>query len=282
MILESGVGVSGFVGSGVVRFSGVGSLGEARRLAVGLGGVLGVEFRDGDWGYVEDHSFVLGDGGVGDVVVPWHVESPNWFWPQLVGGWWFGRCRQGVGAGLTGFVDGRDLFCRVPVRFRGLLDGLSVVVFDVPGRVPLGWRVDGCVGGRWRVVFECVGGVSEVLWGHPVVWRHWDGRPVLRLLPDVGVWDVSRVAVLRDGVPVGGVEFGLVGELVGWVVGQLGLGGLQSWFEWVEGDFVLVDLLAGFHAVSGGFGLGERVLSGFWGHEVGCGVEPRVPGVLFE
>jgi hypothetical protein len=144
------------------------------------------------------------------------------------------------------------------------------------------------VGGRFPVGFVLGDGLVGVRWGHGCVLPHpVDGHLVLRVPPSVERFEEPFVAVVdrRDGSRVvpGSALWDLAGELQGWVAEMVwGDGrGVQEWFGWVEGQFRLVDLFAGYHAVSGGFSLGERHLTGFWGHEKGCGVDPRDPSPQF-
>lgn len=279
--------------SSCVVFEGVGGLGdEGFRVALasqwGLG--LGVRFEEDFgwrvplWGYDEDHSLVLGDGGVGDVVVPWHLESPNWFFPQLAAGWWMDRFRCVSGAGLTGFVDGRVLWRVLPERLRRVAELVCVVWFDLPDVVPVGWRCGDPLFGRVPVWFEVEGGGERLLWGHPVLqWcRGEDVQRVLRVFPSIPVFDEAHVAVVTfQGEPVrpGSALWDDAAELQGWVADQVvgNAEGLQDWLGWVEGQFRLVDLWCGYHAVSGGFSLGERHLTGFWGHDGLCLGDPVGP-----
>jgi len=240
------------------------------------------------WPYDEWHGDAMAGrvAGVDDILVPWHLENPNWFFPQLAAGWWMDKVRCPEGAGRTAFVDGESLWRRLPPALRRAAEFHHVTWFDVPDKTPVGGRVAGDeIAGRYPIIFECESGGSELLWAHAAVQQHpcrFRDYPVLRVYPSIPVFDEANVVVCTfDGKQVfpGSSGWDDMVAVANWVRAATWFDseGLVEWLDWEERQFRIVDLFAGYHAVSGGFKMGDRHLTGFWGYEPWCTDDPRLP-----
>jgi alpha-ketoglutarate-dependent taurine dioxygenase len=276
-----------FASGGILRFRGQGEWSVAERLAaldfVGLpsgwrcsrpDNVLEPMFT-----YVEDHSHtfemteVSGRGADNSEFIPWHIESPNWFYPQIAAGWLFSKVECRRGTGLTGFVDARDVYDLLPDSGKDLAGSLRICGFDQSGfdRIESFEALE-AVEGRIPVVFTDQQGASFTQYAHPVVQDHLNSdAKVLRMFPsyDLGSFsdEHAGMAVFVNDEPAISSDWDEIRRLYEFVASTVRKRDLQTWVSWESGDFVIVDLHAGYHAVSGGFLPEERLFEGVWGHE---------------
>jgi len=276
---------SAFSESGILRFRGQGPWSQIERLGAldFVGSRFGWRASRPDqiteplFTYEEDHSHTFGmsddRGAANEEFVPWHVESPNWFFPQIAAGWWFTRvaCRRGVG--LTGFVDARDVWELLPDRFRDLALSARFCGFDQGGFGKIeSFEAGELLDGRLPVTFTDVDGKSFTQYAHRIVEDHLcSDAKVLRLFPSYGVEAISGenpgMAVFVDDRPAIEEDWAGLREMYEWVASTVRKRDLQHWVQWEEDDFAIVDLHAGYHAVSGGFDPKDRSFKGIWGHE---------------
>lgn len=187
----------------------------------------------------EDHSVsfdLYGDNVTSkDVFIPWHlehVERPN---PQVCATWNMNKITCDNFSGSTGFVDARILYERLPSEWKLFLDNVFVINPE-----------------------------SKSLERRCVQRHKNNNKNILKLSPYAHKNAIVRV---KDSQPSLS-DLNLFREINEWFSYQvLCVEKDKIWWNWSEGDLLLVDLSSMIHCVKGGFFPGERIFSRYWGYE---------------
>lgn len=161
-----------------------------------------------------------------------HIERPN---PQVCATWKMNNFNCDKDAGSTGFIDARILYERLPDEWKLFLD--NVFVIDPENQ---------------NYQRKCV-----------QKHKH-NKKNVLKLSPYSHENIIVRVGNNQPSIS----DFDLFKEINEWFSYQvLQVEEDKIWWNWTEGDLLLVDLSTMIHCVKGGFLLGERIFSRYWGYE---------------
>lgn len=190
----------------------------------------------------DDREYVEGPN---DYVLDWHIEQVYYIHPILAGVWNMETFTASEGSGNTRFVDSAELYELYTTEEREFLSK-SIVAWDKPtpsGTGPF---------------------YTKVVDSHPIT-----GKPVLRVETDRGCYSMPKL-VLIDGKEPTLEEIARLDTLLKTLKDNLN-NNLEIRYSqnWQEGDILIVDLFRMYHAVMGGFKLGQRKFTGI-------GIRPKV------
>lgn len=173
-----------------------------------------------------------------DYVLDWHIEQVYYVHPILAGVWNMDTFTAPAGAGDTRFVDSADLYSLYSEEEKDFLSK-SVVRWEKPtpnGTGPF---------------------YTKVVDNHPI-----SGAPMLRVETDRGSYSMPRLA-LWDGHEPTEDQIRKLDHLLGTLKDNLNNNlDIRYSQHWQENDILVVDLFRMYHAVMGGFKLGERKFTG--------------------
>ena len=180
-----------------------------------------------------------------EYVLDWHIEQVYYIYPILAGVWHMTTFTALPGAGNTRFVDSIELYELYSADEQDFLTK-SIVKWDKPtphGTGPF---------------------YTKVVDTHPI-----SGKSLLRVETDRGSYLMPELALWDGEIPTQSQSERL-GNLLDRLKTNLN-DNLDIRYSqlWREGDILLVDLFRMYHAVMGGFGLGQRKFTGI-------GIRPKV------
>jgi len=183
----------------------------------------------------EDHSFTFKKNielmSKNELFIPWHLEHVQKENPQVAASWNMLSFKCQIGVGNTGFVSAIDIYNKMPVEWRLFLD-----TCDVMGK------------GGYFLPRKCIQ-------NHRI-----KDEKILRLSPnneDI-LYSVNKDSPSKKDIK-------LFNEIVAWYVRQVENNiNIQNWWEWSNGDLLIVDLSCMIHAVKGGFTPSQRIFSRYW------------------
>lgn len=176
--------------------------------------------------------------GPSEYVLDWHIEQVYYKHPILAGVWNMDTFTAPHGSGDTRFVDSIELYSQYNEDDRDFLEK-SVVVWDKP--TPQG-------AGPFY---------TKVVDNHPIT-----GAPLLRVETDRGSYSMPKLAVWDGNIPTDEQIVRLdtlLASLKDRLNNDLSVRYSQ---KWQENDLLIVDLFRMYHAVMGGFGVGQRKFTG--------------------
>jgi len=183
--------------------------------------------------------------GPEDYVLDWHIEQVYYTHPILAGIWNMDTFTALEGSGNTRFVDSAELYKLYTDEERDFLSK-SIVTWDKPtpsGTGPF---------------------YTKVVDSHPIT-----GESVLRVETDRGCYSMPKLALI-DGKEQTPEDVSKLDALLEALKNNLN-NNLEIRYsqKWQEGDILIVDLFKMYHAVMGGFKLGQRKFTGI-------GIRPKV------
>jgi alpha-ketoglutarate-dependent taurine dioxygenase len=197
-----------------------------------------------NWGFIdkvdtEDHlvTFNLNNKikNLNEIFINWHlehVERPN---PQVGASWNMVTFSCQEGAGSTGFIDSCKIYNILPKKWKLFMDTAFVI--------------SSFKGAKER---KCV-----------ALHRN-TGVEVLRL----SLLDNDEVLTRVYGKKASKKDNDIFKEIKKWFIHQVeNKDDYKIWWNWKEGDLIIVDLSRMIHSVKGGFSVGERIFTRYWAYE---------------
>jgi len=183
----------------------------------------------------EDHSFTFkknnGLISKNEIFIPWHLEHVQRQRPQIAASWNMLSFKCETGVGNTGFVNAIDAYNYMPVEWKSFLNLCEVMD---KGGYPL---------------------PRKCIQNHII-----KDEKILRLSPnneDI-LYSVNKNNPSKK-------EIKLFNEIASWHIEQVSNNlNIQNWWEWSNGDLLIVDLSCMIHAVKGGFTPSQRIFSRYW------------------
>lgn len=179
-----------------------------------------------------------------DYVLDWHIEQVYYVDPILAGIWNMTNFTASPEAGTTRFVDSIVLYEMLPPEDQDFISK-AVVVWEKPmssGSGPF---------------------YTKVVDAHPI-----SGRLQLRVETDHGCYRMPELHSW-DGKAPTEEQVERYNEIWSWLKSELVHNeDIRYVQNWQQGDLLIVDLFRMYHAVMGGYKLGERTFTGI-------GVRPR-------
>lgn len=170
-------------------------------------------------------------------ILDWHIEQIYFVYPPRVGLWHMTKITCPPGHGNTRFVDSNELFNILNIDEQEFLFQ-SIVLWDKPA--------NGEVGPFY----------TEAIKSHPV-----SGIPIIRIETDDGCYILPTLYSLNGKTPTPEEEEKFQ-KIFLKIKAELKTNeSIRYEQQWEEGDFLIVDLFRMYHAVMGGFGYQERIMS---------------------
>jgi len=197
-----------------------------------------------NWGYIdkaytEDHlvTFEITKGyqrSADDLFIDWHLEHVDRARPQVAASWRMDNFTCSNEFGATGFIDSSALYYRLNDDWQTFLDNCFIK------------------------------DTNSLNIERPCVISHFNsGRKILRLDPHPSNEVLCRVGTSEPS----SLDIKLYEEITQWVFTEIVKKQQDSfWWNWSEGDFILIDLSRMVHAVKGGFLLGQRSFTRHWAY----------------
>jgi alpha-ketoglutarate-dependent taurine dioxygenase len=197
-----------------------------------------------NWGYIdksyaEDHLVTFemtkdDERSANDLFIEWHLEHVERARPQVAASWRMDKFTCSNEFGATGFIDSSALYYRLNDDWQQFLD--NCFIKDADSLNP----------------------------ERPCVISHFNnGKKILRLNPHS-----TKEALFKVGTSEpSSLDIELYKEITQWVSTEIVEKQQDSfWWNWSEGDFILIDLSRMVHAVKGGFSLGQRSFTRHWAY----------------
>jgi|688.fasta_scaffold02418_15 alpha-ketoglutarate-dependent taurine dioxygenase len=184
-----------------------------------------------DPGYVE----VINESGH-DLFINWHLEHVERVRPQVAASWRMDKFTCSNEFGATGFIDASALYDRLKDEWKQFLNNSFV-------KNPSGLNIE-----------------------RPCVISHLNsGKKILRLHPYSNGEILCRVGLNEPSDS----DMRLYQEITEWVFNQIVEKEQDAfWWNWSEGDLLLIDLSTTIHAVTGGFLPEERSFTRHWAYHL--------------
>jgi alpha-ketoglutarate-dependent taurine dioxygenase len=198
-----------------------------------------------NWGYIdksytEDHMVTFemikdDERSADDLFIGWHLEHVERPRPQVAASWNMDKFTCSNEFGATGFIDSSALYYRLNDDWQAFLDNCFI-------KNPYSLNTE-----------------------RPCVISHSNnGKKILRLDPYPGDEILCRVGISEPS----SLDIKLYQEITQWVSKEIVEKQQDSfWWNWSEGDFILIDLSRMVHAVKGGFLPEERSFSRHWAYQ---------------
>jgi len=197
-----------------------------------------------NWGYIdqpysEDHLVTFEmikdqERSVDDLFIHWHLEHVERARPQVAASWRMDKFTCSNEFGATGFIDSSALYYRLNDEWKTFLDNCFVKDID-------------------SLNIE-----------RPCVISHFNNdTKILRIHPYPNGEVLCRVGLSEPS----SLDIKLYKEINEWIFAEI-VEKQQNvfWWNWSEGDFILIDLSRIVHAVKGGFLPGERSFTRHWAY----------------
>lgn len=169
-----------------------------------------------------------------EIVIQWHIEHLERVHSQIATCWNMVHFTCEKGVGNTGFIPSTYLYSQMPVEWRSFLDTLTIThsSLEYPER-------------------------------RAVDFHRNSSKKILRMSPhfheDIIV-SVNNLKPCKEDIE-------LFDEIKRWYCDEISLNkDLPDWWEWDQGDFLIVDLLYMIHSVKGGFTHEERKFARIWAY----------------
>lgn len=211
-----------------------------------------------DWGHIslfdeEDHSFTINTFGKqlytnNDILIPWHLENSHKNDRQIASTWNMIVLTCDKNSGTTGFVHSSDILSNMDDNWIEFLRKSQVtnsmqdsynLIDNIPQKPKIAIR--------------------------PCLVQHRNtGVEIVNVSPRYH----QDVLYSVDGLPPSQENFETFGQIKKWidVTVQSYENNPDHWLTWDLGDLVVVDLTTIFHAVKGGFLIGERKFRRYWAY----------------
>ena len=193
------------------------------------------------WNYVqsthtEDHNYTISMRdkilNKDEIIIDWHIEHLKKKYSQVAASWNMKKFTCPKGHGNTGFIDSSYLYSLMPDDWQEFLRSIVVthITMNFPHR-------------------KCV------------IKHRNSGKNILRLIPDFGE---DLLISVNDNDP-SDEEFLFFNQIKQWYSDQIRNNeSVQMWWQWDEGDFIIIDLLYIIHCVKGGFTQENRQFTRNW------------------
>jgi len=233
--------------------------------------------QGGTWTYHENHKFGIEmllrevNNTYGQIIVPWHLENTFFEYPQIGGGWFMHTFTCSPHVGRTGFVNSIELFNDLSEEDKDFLRRCLIVctpssdwgdTTECHGSIQFLEQVKE---GKLKIeITEPDGGKvpafsKAAVCQHPVT-----GEEILRISPKNPPYRGDYLLRVDDRLPTNS-ELDHFDKINSWVEYEVRVNRQRPyWYEWTQGDFLIVDLFCLIHGVMGGFEVGERIFTGFW------------------
>lgn len=166
-----------------------------------------------------------------ELFIPWHLEHCEKRESQIACSWNMIHFSSKYGTGNTGFINSYNLFEKMPTEWKSFLRSIEII--DRSNKFP---------------PRKCI--KKHFLKNHDLI----------RLSPN----QEDNLHLVNNRTP-SKEENELFSKIRNWYNNQiLNNHDIQLWWEWSQGDLLIVDLSMMIHAVKGGFSLGERIISRNW------------------
>jgi alpha-ketoglutarate-dependent taurine dioxygenase len=168
------------------------------------------------------------------ILIPWHLEHVKSTNPQVAASWNMRELTCPIGHGMTGFINSRDVWKKMPKEWLQFLSG--AVVKDSNGNFP----------------------ARDAIKPHPNT-----HEPMLRIGPNIS----EDLITIHDKEP-SKEDVELFNIILKWIFDTVNNDEqIQKWWIWDLYDIIIVDLFSMYHAVKGGFEYDQRIFSRFWAYE---------------
>ena len=202
-----------------------------------------------DWGHIaprdnEDHSFTinrLGSNTCSDaeILIPWHLEHAHKNDRQIASSWHMTKFDCPKKSGTTGFLNSDDVFSQMEEDWIDLLR--SSIVCHAPNGIP----------------------IKPIHRNATTVHRN-TGKEILNLRPTLSrdvLISVNNEPPTNEHID----KFELIKKFIEEKV-ESHNNKSEHWHEWGLNDLVIIDLTMVYHAVKGGFQIGQREFTRYWGY----------------
>lgn len=196
-----------------------------------------------NWNYLpdinyENHSYSIdrheGIASKDKILINWHIEHLERVYSQIATSWNMLKFTCPKGSGNTGFIQSSYLYHLMPSEWQRFLDGSIITHYSLeyPQRAAVEFHRN-------------------------------SGKKILRMSPHL---NEDQLILINESMP-GKNDLDIFQEIKDWYCGQIyNNKSLPYWWEWSEGDFIIVDLLYVIHAVKGGFSSKEREFARIWAY----------------
>lgn len=197
-----------------------------------------------NWGYIdqpypEDHLVTFEmikdqESSIDDLFIHWHLEHVERARPQVAASWRMDKFTCSNEFGATGFIDSSALYYRLNDEWKTFLDNCFVKDVD-------------------SLNIE-----------RPCVISHFNNhKKILRIHPYHNGEVLCRVDLSQPS----SLDIKLYKEITEWIFVEIVEKQQDAfWWNWSEGDLILIDLSRIVHAVKGGFLPGERSFTRHWAY----------------
>ena len=183
----------------------------------------------------EDHSFTFNKNiklmSKDEIFIPWHLEHVQREHPQVAASWNMLSFKCEAGVGNTGFVNAIDLYNEMPIEWKSFLnmcDIMSESGYFLPRKCIQNHRI------KDEKIIRLSPNYEDILYS---VNKKYPSKKDIKLFNKIVDWHKKQV---EDNVNI------------------------QNWWEWSNGDLLIVDLSCMIHAVKGGFTPSQRIFSRYW------------------
>jgi len=188
--------------------------------------------------HIEDHSYSISMNekviGKDEIMIQWHIEHLQRVYTQVAACWNMVKFTCPKGHGNTGFIDSSYLYKLMPSNWQEFLK-CAIVTHDTmsfPHR-------------------KCL-----------IPHRN-SGKKILRLSPHFH----EDVLISVNGKNPSSQDISFFDKIKEWYCDQIQENELvKMWWEWDEGDLIIVDLLYMIHSVKGGFTSDDRQFTRNWAY----------------
>lgn len=172
-----------------------------------------------------------------EYLLDWHIEQVYFVYPPLAGFWNMTKIICPPGHGNTRFVDSNELFNILNTEEQEFL-AAAMVIWDKRANLEVGPFY------------------TKAVDAHPVT-----GIPIIRIETDAGCHLLPTLYSLNGKSPTVEQET-MFQSIISKIKAELYTNEeIRYEQEWRVGDFLIVDLFRMYHAVMGGFGYQERIMS---------------------
>jgi alpha-ketoglutarate-dependent taurine dioxygenase len=199
--------------------------------------------------YKENHSHVISkkNNNKNSILIDWHLEHAESINPQVMAVWNMKVFNCDEASGMTGFVSSDKVLNSLSRKEVDFLKKCKIIPVNDDGS-HINFFVDE------KNISNQINPTNAISL-HPVT-----KFPTLR----VDVLNRQSLISFNDQ-PVNAKDIEYFDELYLKIYYEVTQNtDNQFWWSWKRNDILIVDLFSLYHAVKGGFSLGERVFAGFW------------------
>lgn len=196
-----------------------------------------------NWYYIPDvhyenhlHSISSRDKNIpkDQIIIQWHIEHIERVYSQIATCWNMVHFTCPKGSGNTGFIPSTYFYLQMPVEWQQFLDSLIIThcSFEYPER-------------------------------RAVDFHRNSNKKILRMSPHFD----EDIIVSVNGLKPTDKDIDLFEKIKRWYCDEITWNeDIPYWWEWDQGDFLIVDLLYMIHAVKGGFTHEQRKFARIWAY----------------